>query len=149
MNFACTRLLLFVVLFSAAVSAETKPNFSGVWKLNVEKSDLGGAPITQLIVQVDHKDPLFKYTAKGTAGEENFEETESINTDGKPTQDSRGATVTAHWDGSILIIESTGADGNALDGSRLALSADGKTITRDYVRKSDEPQTRHEVFEKQ
>jgi hypothetical protein len=33
--------------------------------------------------------------------------------------------------------------------SRLGLSTDGKTITRDYVRKGDEPQTGHEVFEKQ
>jgi hypothetical protein len=150
MNIRHTRLLLLACVLGITLSAQTKPDFTGLWKLNVSKSDLGGAPIAELVVQVDHKDPVFKYTAKGSAGGEAFEETETILTDGNPTQDSRGATVTAHWDGPTLVFESTGADGNALDASRLRLSTDRKTITRDYERKSaDEPQKRHEIFEKQ
>ena len=45
------------LIFSAAVlSAQTKPNFSGTWELNLGKSDMGGAPISKLVVQIEHKD---------------------------------------------------------------------------------------------
>jgi hypothetical protein len=146
-----TKMLLpSILLFSAFLNAATaKPDFSGSWVLNVQKSDLGGAPITKISVQIDHKDPIFKYFAKGAAGGQDFEETESFSTDGAVTRDSRGATVKAHWDGATLIIESFDADSRPIDETHLTLSADSKFTTRDYVRKSpDDPQTRHEVYEK-
>ena len=145
-------LSVFAALAFGAVtlSADTKPDLSGTWKLNIDKSDLGGAPITELVVTVDHKEPSFKFTAKGSAGGQDFEETESFTTDGKPTEDSRGGTVKCHWDGAALLIEGTSSDGNGGDSSRIVLSADGKTLTRDAVQKSDEgEQKRHEVYEKQ
>ena len=139
-----------LVLGAVLVSAETKPNFSGTWELNVAKSDLGGAPITRLVVQVEHKDPVFKYIAKGTADGQDIEEIETFTTDGKPSTDSRGAKVIAHWDGAMLAIETTGGDGKALEDIRLTLSSDGKTLARVYERKStDDPQKRHDIFEKQ
>jgi len=143
--------VLAALAFGAvALMADTKPDFTGTWKLNVDKSDLGGAPITALVVTVDHKEPSFKFTAKGTAGGEDFEETESFTTDGKPNEDSHGGTVKCHWEDATLVIEGTAPDGNGGDSSRLTLSADGKTITRDAVQKSDEgEQKRHEVYEKQ
>ena len=138
-----------VVLGAVALAADNKPNFSGTWELNVSKSDLAGAPITKLVVQVEHKDPVLKYTATGTAGGEDFTEVETISTDGTPTTDSRGAQVKAHWDGETLVIESTGDQGRALDATRLALAKDGKTMTRDYERKSaDDAQKRHEIYDK-
>ncbi len=132
-----------------ALAAATKPNFSGDWELNVAKSDMGGAPITKVVVDIDHKDPVFKSTAKGTADGQDFEESETIATDGTPSQNARGATVKAHWDGDTLNFESTGADGQLLDDSRLKLSADGKSIIRDFENMSSgEPQKRHEIYEK-
>ena len=59
---------------SVVLSAQTKPNFTGTWELNVGKSDLGGAPITKLVVQIEHQDPALKYTAKGVADGQDFEE---------------------------------------------------------------------------
>jgi hypothetical protein len=138
-----------LVLCTLTLAAQSKPNLSGTWILNVDKSDLGGAPITKLTVQVDHKDPVLKYTATGNAGGEDFNESETLSTDGKATTDSRGAQVTAHWEGKTLIINSVGPDGRSTNSSRLVLSADGKTMTRDYESKGDEgPQKRHEIFEK-
>ena len=50
----------------------------------------------------------------------------------------------------MLVSESTGSDGSTLYEARLTISEDGKTITRDFVRKSpDDPQKRHEIYEKQ
>jgi len=149
------RLARTLFLFSAAVLAATalpaqsKPDFSGTWKLNIEKSDLGGAPIESLKVVIEQKDPQFKYTATGSAGGQNFEETETITTDGKPGQDSHGNTSTAHWDGATLVGEVSAPDGTLLFTSRLTMSADGKTCTRDYAPTSDDQPKRHEIYEKQ
>ena len=91
-----------VVLIALALSAATNPNFSGDWELNTAKSDLGGAPITKLVVHIEHKEPAFQYTAKATADGQDFEESESLATDGTPSRDARGATVKAQlgWRGS-------------------------------------------------
>jgi hypothetical protein len=147
-----TKLILFLsMIFAAAVlSAESKPNFTGTWKLNLAKSDMGGAPVEALTVEVDHHDPVFKYTAKGSASGQAFEETESLTTDGKPGQDSKGATVTTRWEGESLVSEAIGGDGNVMYVTRLSMSEDGKTVKRVFERKSaDDPQTRRETYDKQ
>ena len=146
-----TRLLVLLTLtFSAAVlCAQTKPNFTGTWELNVAKSDLGGAPITKLTVQIDHNDPVFKYTAKGTADGQDFEETETLTTDGKASADSHGNQVAAHWEGTTLAGVVIATDGTPLYESKMTLSADGKTAFRDFARTGGDPQKRHEIFEKQ
>lgn len=141
--------LLITVFFLAAVSsAQSHSNFSGTWKLNAEKSDMGTSGVTALVAEINHKDPVFTYTAKGTAGGQEFEETETFTTDGKPSQDSHGATVKARWEGATLVSEATGNDGSVLYVARLSLSDDGKTITRVF-KQSGDPQPRHEVYEKQ
>jgi hypothetical protein len=149
MNFARRFLLLAAVLAPMAILAASKPDFTGTWKLNVDKSDLGGAPLTAVTVQIQHKDPEFKYTAKATVNGQDFDESETFTTDGKPRQDSRGSTMTAHWDGAVLVSDVTGPDGNPAYTSRVNLSEDGKTCTRDYVPADDQTPKRHEVYEKQ
>ena len=142
-------LALTLILAAVALSAQDKPNFTGTWELNVAKSNLGGAPISKLVVQVDHKDPAFRYTVNGTAGGDDFAETESCTTDGKPATDSHGNQVTAHWGGTTLAFEITGDQGKTLEKVRLSLSSDGKTVTRDYERTAaDDPQKRHEIYDK-
>jgi len=141
--------LSMAVLSAVALSPATKPNFSGDWELNTARSDLGGAPITKLVVHIEHKDPVFKYTAQATVDGRDVEESESFATDGTPSRDSRGATVRAHWDGAALVTETTGSDGQLLDRSRLTLSAEGNTTVRDYERLTpDDRQKRHEIYEK-
>src|SRR5208283_4298168 len=112
MNFARRLLLLAAVLAPMALFAASKPDFTGTWKLNVDKSDLGGAPMTAVTVRIQHKDPEFKYTAKATVNGQDFDESETFTTDGTPSQDSRGGTMTAHWDGAVLVGDVTGPDGN-------------------------------------
>jgi hypothetical protein len=143
-------LLSAAVLGAVALSAASKPDFSGTWKLNVEKSDLAGAPITAVVVQIQHKDPDFKFTAKATVDGQDYDEGEALTTDGKPVPDSHGGTVKAHWDGDALVMEGASPDGNSGYTSRMTLSADGKTTTRDYVPTGDQDQKpRHEIYDKQ
>jgi len=151
MNNPSRLLLPLLILASTAIlSAGSKPDFTGIWKLNVAKSDLGSAPIQALVVEVEHREPVFKYVAKGVAGGQQFEEQESLTTDGKPGQDSRGATVVTRWDGDALVMQASGGDGSPLYESRISMSADGKTITRVFASKSaNDPQTRRELYEKQ
>lgn len=142
------RLFLALSLLGAVSSAETHPNFTGTWKLNAEKSDTGGSGVTALTVDVTHKDPALSYTVKGTAGGQEFEESESLTTDGQPSRDSHGATVKAHWEGTTLVAEGTGDDGSMAYSARITLSDDGKSFTRIFKQAGD-PQPRREIYEKQ
>jgi YD repeat-containing protein len=150
MNTLHNSLLVVATLVSSvAVSSQTKPNFTGTWELNVQKSDLGGAPITKLAAQIEHKDPALKFIVVGQAGGEDFTETETYSTDGTPTTNARGDQVKVHWDGATLVIETTAPDGNALDASRITLSDDGTNLMRDYERKTaNDAQKRHEIYDK-
>ena len=140
--------LLFTLLMAAASFGEQHPNFSGTWKLNVNRSETGSSGVTVLTVKVDHKDPALNYTVSGTAGGQDFEETEALTTDGKTSRDSHGINVKAHWEDTTLVAEGTGDDGNMIFLAKLTLSADGRTMTR-VVTQRDAPQPRHEIYEKQ
>src|SRR5688500_18844230 len=49
---------LVVTLCAATSTAQNKPNFSGTWKLNVDKSDFGGGPKpSPYIMTIEHKEP--------------------------------------------------------------------------------------------
>ena len=141
----CLSTMLFVAL---ALFGEGHPNFTGKWKLNVQRSETSSSGVTELVIDVDHKDPVFKYTVKGMAGGQQIQESESFTTDGKPSQGSQGITVTASWDGPALVAVGTAGDGSMVFVSRLTLSEDGKAITRVYTQK-DDPQQHHEIYEKQ
>ena len=144
------RLFFLLITLFAAVTlfAEDHPNFTGKWKLNIQKSETNGSGLTELIVDVDHKDPVFKYTVKGTAGGQQFEQSESFTTDGNPSRDSHGLMVKASWDGPSLVAVGTADDGSMVYLSKLTLSDDGKTFTRVFTQK-DDPQQRHEIYDKQ
>jgi len=149
MNNSRRLFLLFPILFSATVLiAQDHPNFTGTWKLNVAKSEMGSAGPTELVVEVDHKDPVFKYSVRGMAGGQRFEESESFTTDGKASRDSHGVNVTVSWDGEALVAVGTADDRSMVFVSRLTLSGDGKVITRVFKQK-DDPEQRHEIYEKQ
>ncbi len=138
-------------LASPSVRADSNPNFTGTWKLNVGKSELGGRPIKELTVVVEHKDPSFKYTASGVSDDgSSFDQTQELTTDNKPAQGENGTVAAAHWDGSALAIEIKSADGDVLESGRISMSADGKTFVRESVRKGPDGEAKvHEIYEKQ
>jgi len=156
-----TALLASAVIGPAA--AQGKPDFSGSWKLNVEKSDpmggMGGgggsggmamAPIT--ITQKDGKLSIeSKRGEQVTTAVYNLDGSESTNTTMRGESKSK-----VSWDGNSLVItsESTfnGANGPMSVTSKevRSLSADGKIMT--VVRTSQTPNgemTRKTVFDKQ
>lgn len=151
-NLAMAALLASAVM--SPVAAQGKPDFSGSWKINVEKSDpmggMGGGgggmgtavtTITQSGAQLVVETRFGERTRTSTY---NLDGKESVNA-GR-NGDTRSTT---RWDGASLVIESTSASGMTSKEVR-SLSAGGKMMT--VVRTSQTPSgemTRKTVYDKQ
>lgn len=142
---------LLVLVAALTVAADNKPNLTGTWKLNPTKSEFFGRGVpSALAVKIDHKDPVFKYSATGTQDGNDFEESGEVTTDGKEGTSSNGLMLKAHWDGKVLVVEYKSQDGNFSGLARDTISEDGKTLTRDADIKSTEGDYKqHIVLEKQ
>jgi hypothetical protein len=123
---------------SLAVLAADKPDFSGTWKLNVDKSDFGPMPKPERAEYVIvHKEPELnvKSTAVGSMGEVTNDV--KIVTDGteftNTMRDGQVVKGTAKWDGKVLVIRQTlDVQGTTVTFvQKWSLSDDGKTITQD------------------
>lgn len=132
------RTLLIVpalALFTLTASAQDKPNFSGSWKMNVDKSDFGPIPkptrFERVITQQDNE-VTAKTTQAGEQGERTTElkyklnGSESVNKIGG--QDVKSV---AAWEGSNIVVRSK-REIQGMEISQVetwALSADGKVVT--------------------
>jgi hypothetical protein len=121
---------LFAMTFLAA-QAQAATNFTGVWKLNIAKSDYGPVPAPESMTRtITHKDPLLEISTdqKGARGAATTQL--KYTTDGKPAENS-GSKGTAKWDGDKLVVDSVisrqGAEITLHD--VWTLSADGKIMT--------------------
>ena len=132
---------LFAGLACAAIltlpaMADGKPDFSGDWKLNVDKSNFGPIPPpTSVSMKVDHKEPVLKSTTMQSAMDGDHTDVASYTTDGKESKnDFRGteAKSIAKWDGDMLVID-TKVDFQGTEitlKSTWKLSEDGKTLNQ-------------------
>jgi len=126
---------LTVTAFAASLAAQSKPNFSGTWKLNVSKSDFGPIPGADSQTNViEHNDPVLKesVSAENAQGKQNFVLT--YTTDGKEVMNKQGPRdikSTVLWEGSNLVVNSKFSlgDNDVTVKSVWTLSADGKTLT--------------------
>ena len=121
----------FCFCFSS-IAAQTKPDFSGVWKMNREKSKfLAMENIRDIVSKIEHKEPNVSIftTITGVDGEQTFEA--KYTTDGKETTVEfpfGPVKATAKWEGDALMVEGK-AEGFNVRG-KYTLSADGKTLTK-------------------
>ena len=132
MKRAC--ILVAAVTLTAAVAA-AKPNFSGDWKMNLDKTDYGPMPKPQSLSQkIDHQDPSLKVviTQVGARGE--FTAESLYSTDGQETTNKMRnveSKSVAKWEGDVLEISTKanfqGNDVSIVD--KWSLSEDGKTLT--------------------
>jgi hypothetical protein len=125
-----------LVGFAAGMGqAHAKPNFTGDWKLNSDKSNFGPMPApTSMSMKIDHTDPKMKVATSqsGAQGDMNFE----LNylTDGTETTNTVGpmeAKSVAKWEGEALVIDTKlNAGGSDITmKSKWTLSEDGKLLT--------------------
>ena len=126
-------LLTFAAL-ACTCFAQDKPNFSGIWKLNVETSVFGpGFPQTDVI---DQNGQTIEVNIAEESEKEKRQYTVTFVIDGREIElpaDAReqGATlhtVSASWQGAILVVHHkvTYGSGTVMGISRYALSPDGR-----------------------
>ena len=124
--------LLFAV---SPLQAQSKPDFSGTWRVNLEKSDFGSlSRPTGLINKIVHREPNIELTMTEISASGETVTKAHFTTDGKENSNSsRGNTVRSRqwWDGNVLVAEAQGTFAGAqfTGKSRWTLSSDGKVLT--------------------
>jgi len=123
---------LFVTAFATSMIAQSKPNFSGTWKLNLAKSDFGPLPAPDSRTDViDHNDPTMKINTSQSGGQGDMTATLTYTTDGKEAKlmfNDAEVTIKSVW----------------------TLSEDGKTLTQDsHITSPMGELDQKQVFEKQ
>jgi hypothetical protein len=132
------RILTILVLVAALAAlgmAADKPNFSGDWSINVDKSAFGPMPPpSSLTRKIAHTDPAVTVDEAQSGAQGDMKRTVKYSTDGKETSnDFMGQSMksTAAWDGSKLVITTKGDFGGTevklID--TWSLSGDGKELT--------------------
>jgi hypothetical protein len=125
---------LFVIAMAANMAAAEKPNFSGTWKLDVDKSSFGPMPpLTSLMRTIEQKDPdiTVKEASTGPQGEQNL--SFKYSTDGKETINTymgNELRSKAGWDGRTLVVHNNIDVGGekVTSTEKWTLSDDGKTF---------------------
>jgi hypothetical protein len=132
--------------------SQAKPNFTGNWKLNLEKSNFGeGGGPESLTVAIEHKNDVFKYIAEGEANGQSFREEVELPIDGKDHPGPNGTSMMMQWEGSAIAFALKNDAGDVIQHGTIELSADGKTTTRSVLQKGDDgsENKRVEVYDKQ
>lgn len=131
----------FILAFAAltafafgAAQAQAKPNFSGTWKLNNDKSEFGPMPAPEkMVMTITHAEPNLNVKTAQSGGQGDMEYEAKYVTDGTETTNTIGpmeAKSTCKWDGDALKIVTKlnlGGSDVVIDG-KWVLSEDGKTI---------------------
>ena len=121
---------------TATASTGGHANYSGTWKLNVDKSDFGPLPPSSSRTDIiDHSDPALKDSVSDDGAQGKLDYVLNITTDGKEATNNAGGLDTksiANWDGPNLVVDTK----LSFQGTDVAiksvwiLSADGKTLTQ-------------------
>ena len=129
------RLAGVVICAMSAASAADKPNLSGNWKMDANKSDFGSAPPPDSFIRkIDQNEPALVFIDEQTSALGNEKAARKYTTDGKETSYQwMGGEVksAAHWENTTLvIIGKVNAGGtDLLVTSAITISEDGKTLT--------------------
>jgi hypothetical protein len=130
-TFAAT--LVALALSAHGVPAQSKPNFSGSWKMNAARSNFGPVPAPALIERkITHTEPSLIIVETQDAGTGAETLTRTYSTDGKgSTFMSQGTEVkgTAVWEGTELVVTTQVEVIMIKYIDRMLLSPDGKTLT--------------------
>lgn len=139
---------------------QAKPNFSGTWKINTEKSDPmgggggggGGGGMTMGALVITQTDT--ELTTEQSFGDQVRKATYYL--DGRESTNPGGrggeAKSKARWEGNSLIVETTSMMGENMVTTKSvrSLSDDGKTMTVVTTRPGQNGETtRKTVFDKQ
>ncbi len=125
--------VVFILPLAMGRSA-TRPDFTGEWRFNPEKSRLQIAAPTDSRFAIEHREPAFHLTRTLVFGDKENTISLDFTTDGVETTKDLGgdmqARIRAYWDGPVLVVDSTviahGTTGSNL--VRYALEDQGRTF---------------------
>jgi flagellin-like hook-associated protein FlgL len=117
-------------LCAFVAAAQTKPNLTGTWKMNLSKSKFENNGPSEITIKFDQNDSSF--TESLTITENNGEHKADLKytADGKETTnqiENRPVQTTAKWEGETLVIEVKSEQD--LFVRKITISPDGKTMT--------------------
>jgi hypothetical protein len=133
-----TVLILFLLYaaFPALVAGQEaqKPNFSGIWQFNPQKSKLQIPQPTSSTFRIDHREPQFILSRTHVYDGESDTWGIGLTTDGKEVvRQEKGQTIYCrlYWEGSELVFNSriVMSGDEAANIVRYQLSPDGQTFT--------------------
>jgi len=114
----------------------TRPNFSGRWRMDKEKSQFNGFTVPDAVIRVvDHHDPMINLHTIQTTGQKTSMTDVIYFTDNSVTTNTirgRDAQCRAYWDGPALVVRTKMIMKNGeheVIEDRWELSADGNTLT--------------------
>jgi hypothetical protein len=100
---------LVLAAAGAAAPASEKPNFSGSWVVNLEKSKLEiKVELESATFTIDHKEPNFRFSRVFVIGGKDNALAWALTTDGKEAvtvDDGRTDHSRLYWDGDVLVFE--------------------------------------------
>jgi len=136
------RLPVALLLVSVAIPAATqspttpaKPDLSGTWVFNVQKSSLKVPPPTSMTLQIDQSGPQIHLARNQVYGDQKFDwKLEAVTDEQKEiVQNSPAytANIRIYWEGSSLVLDQKikASDGTqATDLVTYTLADNGKTL---------------------
>lgn len=149
------KLIAVLVLGAVAALGQSKPDFTGTWRMAVEKSefDRQGAPKGATVLKVEHREPKLAETIFHEPEPKPVGTMEYVTDGSEGTVTAMGNRMKARaaWEGAELVIVTWGSFGaNEMKlTDRWRLSGDGQRLTllRKYEGQGG-PQTQKLVFEK-
>jgi len=134
-SFTC----IFGLLAAMATGQESKPNFSGKWQVNAEKSQIHSGNVSAVNLTIEQKGASIHFvkTMKASNGKESIIEV-SCTTDGKDC-DAKGVKVSLWYNGNSLVEMDIGDDLAAT--TTMTLGDNAKTISAavTYISPQSEP----------
>lgn len=151
------KLLCLSFLLVVLLKAQTppKPDFSGVWKLNLQRSSLQSQAPTLSTCRIEHKEPQFHLERTHIYGEKGDAVIIDLTTDSKEVYRKEAnleSWTRLYWEGNTLVLSQklklNGKDGTNL--VRYSLADNGRTfIAVERMRTPKFDHYNYWVFEKQ
>jgi hypothetical protein len=134
-NSIASGTLALALVLGAIGQVSAKPNFTGEWKMNPDKSNFAPLPAPdKLVRRINHSGSRLKITTTQAGQQREIVTDLAYTTDGAECKNAiRGEEFsgTARWDGDTLVIESKrevqGME--IVQKERWALAGDGQTLT--------------------